>query len=172
MLKFSLRQLLLLVAVVATAVVSLYHASALCQALVGLFAMIVVFGAAVAGIFDRGPRRAFAVGLALVMLAYGVLILNGRKTSSSSGTIANQELRGTGSLPTTVILQHLHQVLFTVPDSNIPGVAARPARSIELIPFARTGHLWFALIFGYLGGCFARFVYLRRTKEQSHPSKE
>jgi hypothetical protein len=34
------------------------------------------------------------------------------------------------------------------------------------------GHYWFALLFGYLGGHFARFVYVRRMKEQAAHAKD
>jgi hypothetical protein len=38
--------------------------------------------------------------------------------------------------------------------------------------FLPIGHFWFALLLGYLGGHFARFVYLRRLKDQAPATKE
>jgi hypothetical protein len=37
---------------------------------------------------------------------------------------------------------------------------------IVMADFASVGHFWWALFLGCLGGHFARFVYLRRVKEQ------
>jgi hypothetical protein len=33
-------------------------------------------------------------------------------------------------------------------------------------PFMALGHIWSALLLGYIGGRFAQFVYRRRTSEQ------
>jgi hypothetical protein len=49
------------------------------------------------------------------------------------------------------------------------GVAPSTA-SLRVFPsqqhFALIGHLWWALLFGYIGGRFARYVYARRIKDQ------
>ncbi|MEX2316891.1 MAG: hypothetical protein WD669_07055 [Pirellulales bacterium] len=54
-----------------------------------------------------------------------------------------------------------------------PGVAMGPATYTEIRfnpppgPFMALGHLWWALLFGYVGGRLARFVYLWRTKAEN-----
>jgi hypothetical protein len=192
MFRISLRQLFILMATVAAAVVSLHHASTTCQALVGLLLLLVVFGAGIIGIFDRGPRRVFAIGFALVSLSYALLVLAGEEVSVSSGynQTSNVELVATEGwpprLPTTLLLRQLHKNLqrtawidFTT-GQEVPGydyskyqaaqaaagpVTIQPKDSPPPEVFMPTGHYWWALLLGYLGGHFARFIYLRRLKD-------
>jgi len=70
-------------------------------------------------------------------------------------------------------------------DSNQNGVITvfGELESIELTPtspsdtvgeerfFTATGHCWWALLLGYLGGHFATFVYLRRSREPTVKSQ-
>jgi hypothetical protein len=175
--------LFILVAFVAAALVSLHHASEWCQGLVGLFAMFALFTAVVVAIVDRGPRQMFAICFATIMLGYALLIMNGAKYVSGQNTV-NGELTGwNGQLPTTVLLRALHsatareqwvdtrtgQVLDDSESAKIQANAPPLGLQLQKTPssgtFVRTGHYWFALLFAYLGGHFARFVYLRRTND-------
>jgi hypothetical protein len=163
--RISLRQLFMFVALVAVAIVSLRYASPLWQGVIGMATMLAFFAAVLAGIFDRGPRQVFAIALALVMLAYGLAASQGRP-------------------PTTLILRALHGAMAeyhgrdantgqVIPDFDLAkwqaDLAATGTTSIVVIPsppeeeFMPIGHYWFALLFGYVGGKFARFVYLRRA---------
>jgi hypothetical protein len=192
MFQISLRQLFILVAIAAAALVSLHHASELCQGLVGLFAMGALFTAVVVAIVDRGRRQMFAIAFATVMLGYALLVINGATYVSGQNTI-NGELNGwNGRLPTTVLLRALHSAIArerwvdvvtakVLDDAEVarrqtsPGPLGAPSIETRKHPslgvLVTTGHYWFALLFAYLGGHFARFVYLRRMKEHAASSK-
>src|SRR5688572_10366264 len=108
MLQISLRQLLILVAFIALAIVSLKYATNLWQALVGLVTMIATFAAILVGAFDRGPRQVFAIGFAVVLLAYSVLVASGRKMDDLH--VQNVEMFASiGRLPTTILLSYAHK---------------------------------------------------------------
>ena len=190
--QISLRQLFVLVTVIAAAIVSLHHASETCQALTGLAAMLAFSVGLAVAVFDRGPRQAFAIGFTLMLVVYAGVVMTGKRTNSR-GTTSNPELSGSGQLPTTILLRQLHTAIekevwqdvntgqelpnFDVAKELAAVAAGAPptaasSRVPELGVFARTGHYWWAMLLAYLGGHFARFVYLRRMKEQSAAAKE
>jgi hypothetical protein len=201
MFRFSLTQLLVFVAAFACALVSLRNASPVWQMTIGLITLLAVIYAVVVGIFDRGPRRAFAVAFLLVVTGYGALVwcgakyMNGATASSSCTTyeFRNKEfdLRN-GNLPTTQLLFYLYHAVTSVrwyygntgqpvPIAEVNKAKAQLSagnnswplhlpfieeRDVSMADFASVGHFWWALFLGCLGGQFARFVHLRRTKEQ------
>jgi hypothetical protein len=194
--RISLRQLFLLVSAVAAAVVSLHHASTTCQALVGMILLLAVFAAVITGIFDRGPRRVFAIGFALVSLSYALLVLTGEEVTQNSGgnveLIASEDWARPPRLPTTLFLRQIYKNvqrtawIDAITGNEVPGydytkyqaaqagggfVPVQPKDLPSSETFMSTGHYWWALLLGYLGGHFARFVYLRRTKEQAAASQ-
>jgi hypothetical protein len=190
MFQISLRHLFILVAAIALVIVSMHQASELYQGLVGMLAMLAMFAAVIIGITDRGPRQLFAISFAVVMLGYALLIMNGAKYASGQNTV-NGELTGwNGQLPTTVLLRVLHtvtardewidtsdgKVLDSSEVASMQAAGGRPGVTWQKKPdrgtFVTTGHYWFALLFGYLGGHFARFVYGRRMIEQAANAKE
>ncbi len=126
--------------------------------------MFAFFAAVIAAIFERGPRQAFAIGFAVVVFGYAVMLVNGRQSVSAAGNVLTyEELNGTGYLPTTVALGELYDLAFRRGASRTgrPSPGSPPQMNFVVI-----GHTWFALVFGYLGGCFARFTYARRKREQ------
>jgi hypothetical protein len=170
----------------------LKYASDVWRVVVTAITMLVYVGAAIASAVDRGPRQAFAVGMFIAMTIYAVLLLNGRDfTSGARNPNSNVEFApiftenySVGNLPTTRVLARIHAKLqqevwinrdtgevFNYdprPDNRPPNDAVRARyRSRELPPLALfmvIGHCLWALLLGYVGGRFARFVYVRRTR--------
>jgi hypothetical protein len=191
--RLSLRELLALVALVALAIVSLKYASSAWQIGLTSIVLIVFVGAAILAFVDRKSSQAFAIGMVLTMTIYASLIAWGRLSSSNS---SNREYTTSGRLPTTRILRMLHEgfarqywvdpqtgdeIPGFAPNQDAPSVerrrassrqtpatiAARRAEAPSTDAFLRIGHCWWSLLLGYAGGRFARFVYLRRTREQN-----
>jgi hypothetical protein len=156
MFRMSLREILVLVTAIALAIVSLRGASPFWQGVIGLVAMVLIGTAAIAGIFDVGSRRTFAIGAAVAMVSYAVLIAMYRDEVSK----VNKEL------PTSVLLDELrhkldhsgyvdyagndvssHPKLAQAFDGSY-SVNGQPVQYVERpdsIAFFRVGHTWFLL---------------------------
>jgi hypothetical protein len=181
MFRITLRELLTLTAAIALAIVSLRSGSEFWQGVIGLFALFAMGAAIIAAVFERGHRRVFAIGAAIVMVGYGVLVALTR----------DQLYDVDADMPTTVLLQSMHPIfqhggwVFTSggdvpPDasvlSNADGSNSVSGRLVyyEERPnpqgYMPIGHYWFLLLFGYIGGRFAQFIYIRRNKETSQQS--
>lgn len=167
MFRISLRELLGLVAAIALAIVSLRSGSYFWQGAVGLVAMLAIGMALITGIIDRGSRRAFAVGAAITMFGFAVLF----------AVYRNAELNSVEPiLPTTALLRSIHPTFVRSGYVDSPNgtftVNGKPVHFVEqplFREFMSIGNAWFVLVFGYIGGWFARFVYMRRSKESSPP---
>jgi hypothetical protein len=175
--RLSLRELLLLIAVVAFAIASMKYASPAWRTCVYTITMAIFMWAAVIAVIDRGPRQAFAIGMFLLMVIYGALIVNGSVGRSEGG---NREMNpATGRLPTSRMVEYLFPINESVQwfdqrtdqilpnfDSakTPPGVTAyrQTIRSPEPASLMAIAHCWWELLLGYIGGRFARVVYLRR----------
>jgi hypothetical protein len=188
MFQFSLRQLFILVTVLALAIVSLRYASDLIRGVIAMVGMWAAISAGILALVDRGQRQAFAIGFLAGVFGYGLLISGGDTRSTNQGERNIElDLRYNGTLPTTHLLRAARESLQWEQNFDSQGntISARQralnddadrkagrqptSYRVERPPtrsFAQIGHLWFALLFGYLGGQFARFVYLRRMKEQ------
>ena len=193
--RISLREMFVLVAAVALAIVSLVYASSLLQAAVSLIALLVGLAAVILGIIDCGPRRAFAIGFSVAMIGYLVVVLNCQRMAAQQ---TNQFVFETNRphLPTWLLLDYFYEGINRsgnydvitnelIPESEklvqVPGTMGGAKQTgaghgvwyQELPPreiYMATGHLWWALLFGYIGGHFARFIYKRRAAEQ--PSQQ
>jgi hypothetical protein len=166
----------LVVALLAVAIVSLRYANEIWHIAVALFALLAFIGAMISAVLDRGSRQAFAIGMLLAMTTYGVVFSIGLFRYN----LVSGPLRGGGSLPTTRLLVYMYAGIQETrwfdreTGKEIPGfdptrqTMARPLQSRQE-PSERTfmavGHAWWALLLGYLGGRFARFVYVRRTRD-------
>jgi hypothetical protein len=175
--RISLRELLIGVALVALALVSLRNANyyTVWPAVATGVTMVALFVALIVAVVDRGPRQAFAMGFALTAVAYGLMLLSVRTSNFDQFE---------GWLPTTRLLAYVHRAVDRggyydhqtgqlVPDYDPSKllVGATVTASYREDPprevFMPIGHCWWALILGYAGGWFARFVYSRRTQEQN-----
>jgi len=194
MFRLSLREMLVLVAMVALAIGSLKYANDTWLALVAGVTMITFFVVLIMAVVDRGLQQAFAIGFALTMIAYGLILMTGQTTSGSSGNVRSRNIEFDqygGRLPTTRLLGYVHAAVQTsgyfdnVTGKALPNYdpAKNPTRggggggggfgpvvSYREIPprekFMPIGHCWWAMILGYAGGHFARFVYGRRLPEE------
>lgn len=178
--RISLRELLLLLALCAVAIVSLRYASGPWQLVVFTITMVAAFVAAIVAVVDRGARQAFAIGFALSMALYGLIFLYGSARATDG---RNLELNPqAGRLPTSRLLEPVYKALVEVrwidlrTGQEVPGhdptsASAAGASFVtaderpERGAFMRIGHCWWALLLGYLGGWFARWVYLQRNRE-------
>jgi hypothetical protein len=166
--RISLRQLLVLVATVAVAIVSLCYANAGWQAAVYYLTLVVFFAIVIVAFIDRGSRQAFAIGMAIVMAGY-----TGAQTFGPK-----RAFRHLG-MPTNSLLLALQQAISEPAyfdartGARLEGFSAQPPNTyVSNVPliehFVAIGHLWFSILFGYFGGLFARYVFLRRV--QTAPS--
>jgi hypothetical protein len=219
--RLSLRELLVFVALVALAIVSLMYASPVWHMIIGVTVVLSAMIALITGLVDRGPRRAFPIGFAVGVLGY-LFVLVGAPTftrgpfSPPPGTTPNSELGVyDGSLPTSKLLGYLYAGIKRtkyfdaktgelIPPSERDNLAEigedrfgdegtgsvmspsgmfagatvqwpagkRPA-TYQVRPhqehFMAIGQFWWALLFGYIGGHFAQFIYKRRAAEQPAP---
>jgi hypothetical protein len=181
--RLSLRELLLLVALVAMALASIRYASSTWRTAVYTITMAVFIWGAIVAIIDRGPRQAFAIGLVLTMMIYAVLVRNGVREARTENRELHPDL---GRLPTTWVSRYIYRPVTTVrwfdrtpgsrraelvnydPNNPPPGVL-RAIRDTDIDPlpdlFMQIVHCWWALLLGYLGGRFAGLVYIRRVSE-------
>lgn len=173
MFRLSLRELLMLVALVASATASLKYASQLWLALVAGVTTVAFCAALIVAAVDRGQRQAFAMGFALTMIAYGATLMTGDRTVGFGGNMHSKNIEfdpWEGRLPTTRLLRYVHIAVNEnrqVPMSQPFGGAT--TRLVEIPPrevFMPIGHCWWALLLAYVGGRFAATVYMRRTREQ------
>jgi hypothetical protein len=188
MLRVSLRELLVLTGLVAIAIVSLLYASLWWRLGAVSLVSITFTVAAIEAFVDRGPRQAFAIGMLVTLAIYGGLIAYGR-----SDTNQRSELTLYGQLPTSRLLRFVHEGIATrryvnaqtgeeLPNYDpaadraaqggrrFSGPGQIIAQRVDTPPpdeFMKIGHAWWALFFGYIGGRFGRFVFLRRSKEQT-----
>jgi hypothetical protein len=177
--RISLRELLLLVTLVALAIASLKYASELWLAIVAGLAMIAFFVTGIVAVVDRGPRQAFAIGFALTMIAYGLMLTSGQNTQGPRGNVSSKNIEfhpWKGRLPTTRLLRYAHMVV-NEPQQETWGGGGFPMRTTMVEHprrevFMPVGHCWWALLLGYLGGRFALFVYVRRMRESTQLAAE
>lgn len=173
--RLSLRELLVLIALAAMAIVSLQFASATWETVVATIAVVALTIAAIVSLVDRQARQAFAIGFVVSMIVYALLLSGGLLASRNGNLEFNPD---TGRLPTTRLLRPVFAAVAQSrwidfrtgqelldydpqnpgPNDQFVSQDERPERAA----FMRIGHCWWALVLGYLGGWFARFVYLRR----------
>lgn len=173
--RMSLRGLLLLIAMVAVAIASMKYASTTWRTCVYTITMAIFMWATVVAVIDRGPRQAFALGMVLLMVIYGMLFINGPHISEGNLELDLQY----GRLPTSRVVKYLFPPTETIewrdartgqtlpnydPAKPPPGTRAfrRTSRTPDPPTLMAISHCWWALLLGYIGGRFARVLYLRR----------
>ena len=177
MVQFSLRTVLVLVALVAVAIVSLRFATVEWRILSVAIAATSFVAAVVLAALGRGVRRAFAIGFATTMLLY-VLVLDAMPWQGMAGVRGRTEFNpDVGTLPTTRLLRPLYHAAADVRWVDIrtgrtvptPDAAAStsPYLSMGESPsredFMVIGHAWWAMLLGLCGGAFAQWLHQRRT---------
>lgn len=191
MFRISLRELLILIAIAAVCLVSLKHASHTWLSLVVSMSILMVFAAVIVAVAECGPRQKFALTFAILSAGYYFVVVTtpGAEASGMTPGVSREPDGGAVLLPTSHLLHFVWsrtQVMewvdpFTgktlgkvAPGQPPPPVSAGPGFAPNLIShppyekFMRIGHFWWALLFGYLGGRFARSVYIRRAHEREN----
>jgi hypothetical protein len=174
MFRLSLREMLVLVALVALAIVSLRCASALWQGMILCLTLVTFFGMAIVALVGRRQRQAFAIGMAVVMGGYA--FLQSREPTLTATNVG---------LPSTYLLVCLQRAIGEVhyfdaqTTQEVVGYnsATAPPNGPRVYPntvpmlkyVLPIGHCWWALLLGFIGGCFARSVFLGRTKKDRLP---
>ena len=79
MFRVSLREMFVLVAATALAIVSLIYAAPIWQTIIGFVAILSAMVALIVGLVDHGRRRAFAVGFSVAMLGYLLIVAAGQQ---------------------------------------------------------------------------------------------
>jgi hypothetical protein len=181
MFQLSLRSLLVAVALVALAIVSLRFASDAWWTLIMSILELMLFAAVILAILDRGERQAFAIGFVVAMTCYG-LVFQIIPTERPFGSHGHPELNpDIGRLPTSRLLRPIYYSIAYIglvdvttgkplANSNPQmGGGASGNYSMGELPsreiFMTIGHAWWAILLGVCGGLFARWVYRRRTCE-------
>jgi hypothetical protein len=176
--RLSLREMLVLIAMVALAIASMKYASPAWRTCVYAITMAIFMWAAVISVIDRGPRQAFAIGMVLLMVIYGVLLINAPRRGEGNLELDPQR----GRLPTSRAVKHLFPPMETIewldsrnaqvlpsfdPANPPPGIRAYSVtrRTPDQATLMAVAHCWWALLLGYVGGRFARVVYLRRSDQ-------
>jgi hypothetical protein len=180
MFRFSLREMLVIVALASVSVASMKYVTPAWRTAVFSITITAFMLGAVCAFVDRGRRQAFAIGFALVMAIYAAMVLFG--TSDRGGGSREFDLR-TGRLPTTELIARIageptatsiyydenNQLIPNFDPQNPPAGVQVAYSRVEIFPhpirLLEIAHCWFALLFGYVGGHFARFIYLRRTND-------
>jgi hypothetical protein len=121
--KLALRELLMVVALIALGCAALKYANDMWFAVIAAIVFLTFFRALIVAAVDRGPAQAFAIGMALVMAGYALLLLSSRTTNQ--GMIDNQEFTRGGVLPTTQLLEHLNRSISDFRWIDVSGNADR-----------------------------------------------
>lgn len=161
MFRFSLRELVLLVAFVAISCAALKYAGEIWLALISAGAFLTFMTAAVMLIIERGQRQAMASGFVLWMGVYlGLLFFYPVRSD----------------LPTETVLRPIHGLVATdtwldnitgevIPDYDPekPSRRAIQRRVPDYRRFMNIGHVLWTLLLGYVGSRLAGWLYLRRA---------
>lgn len=183
-LKFSLRDLLLLIAAISVACAAMANAGPTWHSIVVTATLTSLTGVTIWAALHPGPRRAFAGGWLLFAAGYLVLVF-GPWTGESLGPglitskgLALLELKALGENPSPPVASNLTQVMDLGSDLDLIATGAYTL-SINGAPNARwninqpwnggslagittfqsTGHWLLASVFGYCGAHLAAFLF-------------
>jgi hypothetical protein len=185
--RVSLRELLALFATFAVGFTALAYANSWWMAAASGVTLLAFIAAVIMALVDRGPRQAFAIGFAASIACYLPLFLLGRETDPFTGKLPTSQLLQPMFLAVREQSYMNVQTREIVKESEIPEGALvegqggfpnygrrvgsqpyfTPADTIpRLEHFMPIGHCLWALLIGYVGGKFARWVYIRRVREK------
>src|SRR5262245_5319786 len=125
MFQLSLRTLLILVALVALAIVSLQNATLEWRTVIIGIAAVLFSGAVILAFVGHGRRRAFAIGFVAIMFLYALTVVGAMATNG--GLQSKAELNpDTGRLPTTWLLRPIFHAL-----SKIDWIDLRTGQAVD-----------------------------------------
>jgi hypothetical protein len=134
--RFSIRDLILATVFLAVCCAALKYPTVVWRSVLTSAALLAFATAMIVAIVDRGGRQAWALGYLAVFVFYYFLL-----------NLSTYYLQ----LPTVELLE------FIPPDFE--------SDFQRLVRFGAIGHLLFAMLFAYLGGQFAGWVYRRRQSD-------
>jgi hypothetical protein len=190
--SISLRELLIGVAVFGFVFVTLKYADTWLWTVLASGAMLLFLAALVTAVVDRGVSQATAQGVILGALFYATLFA---AVEHFGGENLSELDPYEGRLPVSKWMRPIFETVVTY-EYNAIGFPQRFATQAEAeafllsqgrnpnpamvgfngvgtfemparFEFMLTAHLWWGILLAYLGGKFARFVYLRREARQT-----
>ncbi|MEM8864736.1 MAG: hypothetical protein AAGF31_04240 [Planctomycetota bacterium] len=195
--RFSLREMLLVVTIASLAVPALYFANPWVEALVAGATAVLLAGAAIRSLVCRGIRQAAAVGFVVPALLYGVALATSA-THSELGGVSYREMDPyNGRLLTTKSMRYPYEWTTSQrsyyidsggkrtksqPDDYDPynagggglgfgGIGGGGGPRFVGLPdrddFMPIAHCLWTLLFGYAGMKYASWVYARREADGS-----
>jgi hypothetical protein len=179
----TLRQLFVLVTVFAVFCAALMFAGVWAAVFFGIGLVAIVCMAIIAFV-DRGSRQAYAIGFTLAAIIYTATVLVAQ--AGFGGELDPYS----GYLPTTKLLTPLFTLINQgtwidlstgkeIPNYVQPKVSAGGGMggavglrdSLDRRSFMMVGHVFWGLLFGFIGGYFGRLTYARRQTNGSPPIK-
>ena len=170
--QVSLRELLTIVAFVAIGTASLKVGGLLATGFIGL-AILLSMMMAITAFVDWGPRRKFAIGFAVCMLMYVLIVY--------ASSVRPQPY----SMPTSRWLNAWYEAVvqrkwvdqysgrelpnFDPEEHSLEGVTFESEHP-ERRTFMVVGHLLWAIGLGYGGGKFSQYTDARRRRDAEHSS--
>ncbi len=155
MIRFTLKHLLLLTALVAVCAVTFTKGGWFWARLLFTIALAVQLGAVLAALFLRGRPRAFWTGFALfgwtawLIANYPVL------------QVAEHQL----------FVEEIAKLLKEyMPETNDGVVKLSKMHQMAIFSFERTLHAMFGLVFGFLGGILGALIYSSANDDRSRPN--
>jgi hypothetical protein len=190
-LGISLRELLILFVAFAIGFTALAYANPWWLGAVSGVTLMTFIGAVIVALVDCGLRQAFAIGLSAGIACYIPLFLLGRETDPFTGRLPTSQLlqpmflavreQSYTNVRTREIIKEsqIPQNALVEGQGGFPSYDRIPGslpyfRRASTIPalehFMPIGHCLWALLIGYVGGHFARWVYVRRLRDQGRTS--
>lgn len=193
-LRFSLRDLLVLIAVISIACAALANTGIWWHSIVVTATLTGMTGLLILGSLKPGSSRAYACGWLLFAAGYLIMVF-GPWTGSNLGSnfittkgLAELERRALGDNPSPLVLNQGQQAndfdlgfvdittintvrLTTYPQTSIWDVSGRNW-TYSVTTFHSTGHWLFAAAFGYCGAHLAAFLYRRREAAKAKADGE
>ena len=191
-LKFSLRTLLILIAVISIVCAALANTGVWWHSIVVTATLTGMTGLLLWGTLRTGPRRAFACGWLLFAAGYMSLVFGPWTGNHLGGSLittralAQLELKARGNNPSPPVLNSLgntfadfdgdgsvdlslmaaasysNTIWASYPLTAVSGNISGHSRTTNYTTFQSTGHWLLASALGYAGGCLAAFLRMKR----------
>ncbi len=178
--QFSLRELLVLTVFAALGLAALKFTGVAGGVLQAVSALVLM-GLLIVACVDRGRRQAFAIGFVVPVVVYTIMLsLGGSKEQNFRWSrMFTTKLTGV-AFESMVIRTFLNSDTGEIlPEENFRnytpggfgiGSSVNVHESIDRGEFLLSGHILWGMLFGYLGGKFAVFVYVRRQSDDAYRS--
>ncbi|MAT70769.1 MAG: hypothetical protein CMJ58_14740 [Planctomycetaceae bacterium] len=180
--RISLREFLLLAAVVVVALASLKFANRWWLWSVSTLAILLTLAMLVVAMVDRGRRQSVAIGFVACVLGYGGVLQFAQEWTVPTTPL----LAWYYDAVTQPLYRSVDGAQSDVPESDLPDDAVfyesligtrapstpppknsyvRTGSTPDIQTFRLIGHWWCSLALGYMGGQFAQYVYARRQRD-------